>query len=343
MKKIIFCSFIFFLIGFWFARLFVVSQSQNSTNKYKRVVEKPLLVYTFENLKKYSFASSHLSLGKTIQENEEYRTQVFYFQVPLKPGEKNSATVSGVLNTPVKSGVYPLIILLRGYVPDELYTSGVGTQRVAEALVKQGFITIAPDFLGYGESDKPSGDSFEARFQTYTTALTLYASVSTLNTSLDTRFAGSIKLNPDKIGIWAHSNGGQIALSTLAISGLLYPTVLWAPVSKSFPYSILYYTDETEDQGKALRRALSNFEVQYNTDDFSPHRYVSWIKAPVLIHQGTSDKEVPVGWSDELVETLKQNKTIVEYKKYPGADHNFIPLWTDAVQDSIQFYNTQFN
>jgi dipeptidyl aminopeptidase/acylaminoacyl peptidase len=146
-----------------------------------------------------------------------------------------------------------------------------------------------------------------------------------------------------KVGIWGHSNGGHIALSTIAISGVKYPTVLWAPVSTSFPYDILYYTDESDDQGKSLRKVLAQFEETYNTDLFSPSRYYSWIKAPMEIDQGTADHEVPVWWSDDLVATLKKDKIDVTYQTYTDADHNLLPSgWSSAVLNDIAFYNQQF-
>ena len=178
--------------------------------------------------------------------------------------------------------------------------------------------------------------AFENRFQTYTTAISLLNSLDNLNDELD----GSVSADINKIGIWGHSNGGHIALATLAITGKEYPTVLWAPVSKSFPYSILYYTDETDDQGKALRMALNEFEKLYDVSDFSPERYYKWIKAPIEINQGTADQEVPYWWSDELVDILEENEIDVTYNKFPGANHNLQPAWNDAVESTIEFYNS---
>jgi dipeptidyl aminopeptidase/acylaminoacyl peptidase len=172
----------------------------------------------------------------------------------------------------------------------------------------------------------------------------MLASVKTLNSALETKYVSTISGNLDKIGIWGHSNGGHIALTALEISGLTYPTVLWAPVSISFPYSILYYTDESDDQGKALRKLLAGFENTYNTDQFSLTNYLNWIKAPIQINQGTADQEAPVWWSDNLVDTLKKDNVQVEYFTYPGADHNLLPSgWSDAVLNSINFYNKQFS
>ena len=305
---------------------------------------KPLLAYTFENLKKTSFPATQILLGPVTGETADSFSQIFYFTVPKTPNSKIMLKASGLMNIPKKAGQYPIIVMFRGFIPDKDYTPGAGTQPSATVFAKEGFITLAPDFLGYGESATPSGDPFENRFQTYTTALSMLASVKTLNSALETKYVSTISGNLDKIGIWGHSNGGHIALTALEISGLTYPTVLWAPVSISFPYSILYYTDESDDQGKALRKLLAGFENTYNTDQFSLTNYLNWIKAPIQINQGTADQEAPVWWSDNLVDTLKKDNVQVEYFTYPGADHNLLPSgWSDAVLNSINFYNKQFS
>jgi len=337
MKKIFIFLFVLLFIGSA-GYYFFVNKNQSSPLISVKPNEKPLLAYTFENLKKTKFPTNSITLGKIINETPEIITQKFYFSIPQKPNSGSMLKVSGVINLPKSPGIYPIIIMFRGYVPEEVYRSGIGTEHVAEALAQNKFITLAPDFLGFGESSLPSRDSFEARFQTYTTALTLFSSLPTLNSALDSSYSATIKVNTGKVGIWAHSNGGHIALSTLAISGLTYPTVLWAPVSKSFPYSILYYTDETEDQGKTLRKALALFENDYDAQLFSPERYYKWIKARLSIHQGNLDREVPISWSDDLVEGLKKDEIKVEYTTYTGADHNMLPAWSSAVKNSISFY-----
>jgi len=250
---------------------------------------------------------------------------------------------SGLINLPKKPGTYPIIVMLRGFVPDEQYQPGIGTEPAAKVFAKNGFITLAPDFLGFGQSASGSADPFENRFQSYTTVLSLLASLDTLNTGLTASYSGTIKIDPAKIGLWGHSNGGHIALSVLEISGVSYPTVLWAPVSKSFPYSILYYTDEADDRGKSLRKFLANFEKDYDTEQFSLLNYFTWIKAPLQIFQGEADQEVPVWWSDELAKILKKDKIDVKYFTYPGADHNLQPSgWSDAILKSMDFYQSHF-
>ena len=229
--------------------------------------------------------------------------------------------------------------MLRGYVDQEIYETGTGTKNTAEAFARHGFITLAPDFLGYGDSDAPSPDPLEERFQTYTTVLNLLASVKQLPQALTDRELTTVKADADRIGIWGHSNGGHIALAVLAVSGAPYPTVLWAPVSKPFPYSILYFTDEFADRGKALRRVVAEFEEEYDVDYYDPTRYFAWIKAPIQLHQGTDDEAVPLRWSDELCEQLQAQDVTVSYYTYPGGNHNFSAGgWPEAVSRSLAFY-----
>ena len=114
--------------------------------------------------------------------------------------------------------------------------------------------------------------------------------------------------------------------------------MLWAPVSATFPYSILYYSDEAEDGGKLLRRELSEFENVYDTDFYSLKNYLDRIKALIQIDQGTADDAIPMAWSDNLVKTLKDQDLEVNYNIYPGSDHNLEPMWNIAIQKDLEFF-----
>lgn len=345
MKKLWFLSLAVILLTFLTFSIYLFVNKQSFISPLGREIQKPkpLLAYTFESLKNTRFPQSAIALGRTVDETPDSLSQMFYFSVPKYPNSNTTETVSGLLNIPTTPGTYPVVVMFRGFVSKEIYKPGIGTQPAAKLFAKSGFITLAPDFLGYGESASPSADPFEERFQTYTTALTLLSSIPVLNIGLEASYSGKIQADIGKIGIWGHSNGGQIALSVLSISGAKYPSVLWAPVSKSFPYSILYYTDEFDDQGKLLRKALNKFEEDYDVERFSPPNYYHFIKSPIQIDQGTNDHEVPVWWSDELVDLLKKNSIDVSYTTYEGADHNLLPDgWSRAVANSISFFKKHF-
>jgi dipeptidyl aminopeptidase/acylaminoacyl peptidase len=274
---------------------------------------KPLQKYSFPKLREQVFQPD----GIWIEDDK------FYYWVE---GEK----ISGQIHQPtgiIPAGGWPVVIMVRGYADREIYQTGIGTNPAATVFVKNGFLTLAPDFLGYGESDMQPDNGLEERFLTPVAVLQLIASVKNLP-----------EANSNKISIWGHSNGGQIVLSVLEISGKNYPTVLWAPVSKPFPYSILYYTDEFDDYGKALRKLIAGFDTQYDANEFSIHNYYDWITAPVQIHQGTNDEAVPVKWSEDLEKALKNLNKKVELYVYPGADHNLKPNWNEAVIRSVDWF-----
>lgn len=317
-----------FLGGYFFSlRINDVPYEGITLNRKK--IEKPFEKYSIENLK-----NTNLKIGCFKEEeqdtNDKFTKSLFRFS--FYPALDNSQKeTTGIINRPLQpeNETFPLVILFRGYVDQKIYISGMGLKNVGEYLASNGFITIAPDFLGYAGSDGESDNIFETRFQTYVTALSIINYIEE---------KGIRGWDGKNIAIWGHSNGGQIALTVLEISGGIYPTVLWAPVTKPFPYSVLYYTDESEDRGKLIRKELSKFELLYDVEKYSLTNYLDNINSPIQIHQGTNDYAVPVSWSNDFVNKLKSLKKDVEYIKYNAADHNLNPKWDEAVEKSLVFF-----
>ncbi len=313
-------------IGFLLGQVAPIA-TQPPTSIPSPVPDRSLDKYTIPNLQNANTPSVPIRVEKLLNDYPTFTSNLFAYNFDPTLQDGPTKKVSGLLNLPKGNGTYPIIVMLRGYVDPKDYFPGNGTINASLFFARNGFITVAPDFLGYGDSDKEASDIFEARFQTYTTVMVLLKSL------------GSIpEWDHKNVLIWAHSNGGQIALTTLEITGVAYPTTLWAPVSSSFPFSILYYSDETVDQGKWLRKALAAFEEVYNTDLYSLPNYLGSIKAPVNLDQGTADTAVPVAWSDDLARALKAQGTEVQYNVYPGADHVMTPLWNNVIQKDLAFF-----
>lgn len=308
----------------------------------KKEPDRSLQKYSYENLSKTKFEPQEIKFGAIVDEivapsstdteSLPYYSRMFYYEV-------EGRRMSGLAHIPAEKGTYPVLIMLRGYVDSGIYEPGVGTSPAARYFAKHGYITLAPDHFGYGESDKPPIEPFADRLITYPTTLQLLANVDKLNNSFETTDI-PIKADENKVGIWAHSNGGQIALSALIASGKSYPTVLWAPVSKPFPYSVLYFTDEFDDNGRYLRKLISQFEAVYDIESFSLTNYLGKIHAPIQIHQGALDEAVPIKWSNQLYDSLLFNEGEVEYFTYPEADHNLRPDWDTAVERSLIFFDS---
>src|SRR5690606_12576914 len=120
-------------------------------------------------------------------------------------------------------------------------------------------------------------------------------------------------------------------------------TTLWAPVSQPFPYSVLYYTDESPDGGKYLREQLSHFEftLENDPDNFSVLKRADRILAPIQIHQGGADDAVPLKWSQQLYATLRDATVSADIFVYPQADHNLQPNWDEVVQRDLLFFGNE--
>ncbi len=302
------------------------SNSQIFDPKGEEVVkEKPYEKYSFENLAKRGGIASKIDVVGN----------KFYFY-------SEGRRISGEINMPTRTDLVGVVVMARGYVEKEGYRTGLGTHNAAKYFSERGYITYAPDFSGYGESDPEdlpaqAGESaLGARLVKPVEILDMIASVQAMT-----------KL---PIYLWGHSNGGQIMISVAEILGKresvepysresgVKGVTLWAPVSKPFPYNILYYTDDASDSGKWLRGQISEFEKEYDVFNYSIDRYLDWINIPIQIHQGSLDEAVPKVWSDNLSKALKGKEKTVNYFVYPGADHNMKPNWDSVVTRDLEFF-----
>lgn len=320
-------------------------------------IENPYAPYSFMQLKNHNWQPQPIVFHQILDQSPSVTSFLVSWNV-IDLSSKLPQKVTGVLNLPSGNGPFPILILNRGYIEREGYQSGDGSRNVGIGLAQAGYITVAPDFLGYGGSDPESNDSLIARFSRPATVLQLLANLEqptlTLDPALATSSATTItQLNPSlvrslfdtsRIGLWGHSNGGQIALSILEITGRSLPTALWAPVSIPFPASILRFSDELPDWGKYLRNQLSEFSAAGNQEeDFSIGYRLDDITAPILIIQGTNDDAVPLEWSEGLLNRLREATVAAQLVTYPGADHNLLPTnaWNQALLQTRQFFARQ--
>lgn len=362
-------SILLFLSGFYFNQYFYNSESDtqliNPFVSSKIENQKPLLEYSIPQLQKKTYNTSQLKLEKVLSEEPTYTSFLFTYTTLGK-------TMSGQINIPDKVTANPLqnnqvIILLRGYVSKEIYTTGTGTKNAADAFAAAGYITIAPDFFGFGESSPEPEDPWQARFEKPITVIELIKTIEEKGVPIDTEKQQTINTISD-IGIWAHSNGGQIALTTLEILNKSIPTTLWAPVTAPFPYSVLYFSDELEDEGKAQRKWISLFEDEYDVFDFSLTQHLNSLNGPIQIQHGTADDAALIFWSREFIDkvtventrraqlleisrtdtaTQSASKNLekklepieIELIEHQNANHNMQPSWNIAIQNDLRFFD----
>jgi len=330
-----------FLIG---NTIFDPKGTNNSVSK-KVIVKNSgyLAKYNFENLKKRENKKSEIKkVGKTLVVDEARKELVkrgdlkgksFDFETWAITFESNGKKISGMMNLPkgYKSKKSPVIIMIRGFAESEGYFIGSGSWKAADELARNGVVTVSLDFLGFGLSDQESKDILEARFEKPESVLDLIESVKNLDF-----------VDPEKVGIWAHSNGGQIAISVLEVTGKNYPTVLWAPMTNPFPKSVLETIDEDSDSGRIVKNKIEEFEKNYDSKLYSIDNFYDWIEAPILIHQGTADEWCKVEWQKDLQNKLKKIGKDVILDIRSGNDHNLKQSWDEVIKMDINFFESRF-
>lgn len=308
--------------------LYTEHQSNNILSPFAGFVRQsdqpnlPLERYSFERLRQKVFLGSEIKLEKVISKETGYTSYLFFFETE---GKK----VSGQANIPNRPGKHPVVVMIRGYADNEIYYTGIGTKKAAGVFADNGFITLAPDFLGFGSSDQASADILANRFERPETVLNLLASIKSLPTA-----------DREKVFLWGHSNGGQIAISVLEISQANIPTVLWAPVTKGFPDGVLAYVGELDDNGKIVKKAIDDFMGKYDAKQYSIETYFKDINAPIQLHQGEADPLIKVEWSDGFVDKLRGMGKNIIYSKYPKNDHNLSRDWNLVINRDLKFFDT---
>lgn len=304
-----------------------------------------LAQYNFENLRKRENKGSIINEVDKVSVVEEARAIIMKkyeeegvikennFRSRAITFESNGKKISGMLNVPLteKSNKMPAIIMIRGFAESQGYFVGSGSWKAADELARNGFVTVSLDFLGYGLSDGESKDILEARFEKPISVLDLIESVKKLK-----------YVDSDRIGIWAHSNGGQIAISVLEITSQNYPTVLWAPMTNPFPQSILETMDDSEG-GLIVKKRIEDFEKEYDSKLYSIDNFYSWIEAPILIHQGTADVWCKVKWQENFKKQLEKYNKEVYLDIREGSDHNLKESWDEVIKMDIEFYKNKFS
>lgn len=302
-----------------------------------------LAKYNFENLRKRENKASEIkNIGKVLIVEEarkelvkrgDLKGKTYDFESRAIGFDSNGKNISGMMNIPLTpmSNKLPVIIMIRGYADSEGYYIGSGSWKAADELARNGFMTVSLDFLGYGLSDMESTDILEARFEKVMSVLDLIESVKQLDV-----------VDPNKIGIWAHSNGGQIAISILEITSKNYPTVLWSPMTNPFPKSILETIDDESEGGLKVKNRIEEFETEYDSKLYSIDNFYDWIEAPILIHQGTADEWCKVSWQKDLQSKLKKLGKEVTLDIRKGSDHNLKQSWEEVINQDVVFFKQQW-
>jgi dipeptidyl aminopeptidase/acylaminoacyl peptidase len=218
--------------------------------------------------------------------------------------------ITGQLTRPRGQGPFPVIVLNHGYFPLNIYRTGNDTQHASDYLAARGYLCLAPDFRSHAGSD-PAPNTFRAGHVIDT--LNLLPLISQLP---DAR--------PGPIGMWGHSNGGEITSKAMLISNQIAAALIYAPASPTLADN--YYAFHADDPPSGPRATAAFPLTPDQAPDLfarlSPINYLHYAQAPVQIHYGTADDSVPIEWVDQLHQGLLAAGKQSELLLYNGGAHS---------------------
>ncbi len=310
-----------------------VSNSQNIPQ-----VETDQNPLSIDAMRKRQYPGSDVTIEQTLEQGSNYQRFIASYK-------SEGLKIYGLLTIPngdaPKSG-WPAIIFNHGYIPPTQYKTTERYISYTDSFSRNGYILFKPDYRGNGLSEgQPEGAYYSSAYAT--DVLNALSSIK--------KYPG---VNPQKIGMWGHSMGGNITLRSIVVDPKdIKAAVIWGGVVGTYDDLINNWqrrvTYNPPPNELALRnRSRANLIQKYGTpktnpdfwNSIDPNYFLKDVTAPVQLHAGLSDEEVPWDFSKGLYDRLKTAGKEAEFYTYEGADHNISgPSFDIAVQRSVEFFN----
>lgn len=292
---------------------------------------------TIAAMRQRQYRGSELKIEQTLAPGSNYNQYIASYT-------SDGLKIYGLLTVPEGQkppGGWPVIIFNHGYIPPTQYRTTERYVAYVDAFAKSGYIVFKSDYRGNGFSaGEPEGSYYSPAY-----TVDVLNALSSLKKFPDA--------NPNKIGMWGHSMGGNITLRSLVISPDIKAAVIWGGVVGTYDdlmnnwYKKVPYVpppNELALRNRNRQNLINKYgDLKQNPDfwhSIDPNYNLQYVKAPVQLDVGLSDEEVPWQFSAGLRDRLERVGKPVEYFSYEGADHNIDPpSFDEAMQHSLDFFN----
>jgi len=160
------------------------------------------------------YTGSDITIEETLDPGSNYDRYIASY---LSDGLKIYALMTVPRSDKPETG-WPVIIFNHGYIPPAQYRTTERYVAYVDGFARNGYIVLRPDYRGHGNSEGEASGGYGSPDYT----------VDVLNA------LGSIKrykdADPDRIGMWGHSMGGQITLRSMVTVKDIKAGVIWAGV-----------------------------------------------------------------------------------------------------------------
>lgn len=307
-----------------------------------------------EVMRQQAYPGSEIVFEQALEPADSYDQFVVSYQ---SQGYKINALMTIPNGTMPEPG-WPVIVFNHGYVRPSEYTTTGNYVPYMEMLASNGYIVFKSDYRGHGRSDGAETVGGGYGLPDYT--VDVLNAVASLQAYPDA--------DPERIGMWGHSMGGQITLRAMVVSDAIKAGVIWAGVVPPYP-DIIARWDFTRNPdfppemvkniaatpessaGNWLRNFsgwVNEFAAQYGEPEenpafwntISPNSYLADLSGPLQLHHSTTDRMVPIAWSETLMAGLGAvGNSSSEFFTYPDDNHNIVVNYGTAMQRTVDFFD----
>src|SRR3982074_2914540 len=171
-------------------------------------------------MRQRDYPGSDLVIERTLAPGSNYQQYVASYQ---SDGLKIFALLT-IPNGAKPASGWPVIIFNHGYIPPTVYRTTERYVAYVDAFARNGYIVFKPDYRGFGSSQGPPVRAYGAPADT----VDVLNAVTTLQ-----RYQTA---DPNRIGMWGHSMGGNITLRALVIDPRIKVAVIWAGVNATYKH-----------------------------------------------------------------------------------------------------------
>lgn len=234
---------------------------------------------------------------------------------------------------------WPAIVFVHGYIPPTVYRTTQNYASYVDYLAKNGFVVFKIDLRGHADSEGiPMGAYYAGDYI-----------IDTLNAY--SALQKSDFVNPEKIGLWGHSMGGNVTFRSFVAKQDIPAIVIWAGAVYSYTDMSRYGIDDNsyrpptdnsarEEYRRKLRESYGEFDPNHEFwKQVAPTNYLDGITGAVQIQHAADDAVVNIGYSRDLMHILDSTSIPHQLQEYTIGGHNITgSSYNQAMQSTVQFF-----
>lgn len=354
MQKIIIVSTLILIVGFLFwNQNFKITSLSFPSSQTELLSEEPnqggpanqLHPLSIEYMRQQEYPGSEITIEQALPPGSNYDRFIASYK---SDGLKIYALLTIPKGEKPATG-WPVIIFNHGYIPPAQYRTTEKYIAYTDAFSRSEYVLFRPDYRGHGNSEGEATGGYGSNAYTID-VLNAVASIKQYNKQLS---SGMPLIDPNRIGMWGHSMGGHITLRSMVVTKDIKAADIWAGVVGSYP-DLLNNWRRRNPSASVLPGNTSSSRNWRNTlvrefgepeqnpefwNSISATSYLTDISGPLQIQHGTADTSVPIKFSEDLDQHVKQIGKESTLFVYPGDDHNLSKNLSTALSRSVAFFD----